>query len=149
MEVMGFLAEYGAWSWIVAGLILLALELVVPGGYLVWTGVAGILTGLITLVQQPPWPVQWLTFGILSLVSIVAWIRISRNRQEESDRPLLNERTQQFVGQEAVLDQPLINGFGRMALGDTVWRVSGPDLPAGQRVRIVGANGNVLRVVAS
>ena len=149
MEVIGFLAEYGAWSWIVAGLILLALELVVPGGYLVWTGVAGILTGLITLVQQPPWPVQWLIFGILSLVSILTWIRISRNRQEESDRPLLNERTQQFVGQEAVLDQPLINGFGRMALGDTVWRVSGPDLPAGQRVRIVGADGNVLRVVAS
>ncbi|NGP16766.1 NfeD family protein [Devosia aurantiaca] len=149
MEVIGFLAEYGAWSWIVAGLILLALELVVPGGYLVWTGVAGILTGLITLVQQPPWPVQWLIFGILSLVSILAWIRISRNRQEESDRPLLNERTQQFVGQEAVLDQPLINGFGRLALGDTVWRVSGPDLPAGQRVRIVGADGNVLRVVTS
>jgi inner membrane protein len=148
MEVIGFLAEYGAWSWIVAGLILLALELVVPGGYLVWTGVAGILTGLITLVQQPPWPVQWLIFGILSLVSILAWIRISRNRQEESDRPLLNERTQQFVGQEAVLDQPLINGFGRIALGDTVWRISGPDLPAGQRVRIVGADGNVLRVVA-
>ncbi|QQR39058.1 NfeD family protein [Devosia rhizoryzae] len=146
MEVIGFLAEYGPWSWIVAGLILLALELVVPGGYLLWTGIAGILTGFITLVQQPPWPLQWLIFGVLSLVSILTWVRFTRNRREESDRPLLNERTQQFVGQEAVLDQPITNGFGRVALGDTVWRVSGPDLPAGQRVRIVGADGNVLRV---
>lgn len=146
MELIAFVAEYGAWSWIVAGLVLLALELVVPGGYLLWTGIAGILTGLITLVQQPPWPVQWLIFGILSLVSILAWVRLGKSRKDESDRPLLNQRTQQFVGQEAMLAEPISNGFGRLVLGDSVWRISGPDLPAGQKVRIVGADGNVLRV---
>lgn len=146
MDLIALLAEYGPWSWIVAGLVLLALELVVPGGYLLWMGIAGILTGLMTFVQQPSWAVQWLVFGILSLVSILAWVRISRSRKADSDSPLLNRRTDRFLGQEAVLEQPIEGGFGRLRLGDTTWRIAGPDLPRGQRVRITGADGAVLRV---
>jgi inner membrane protein len=146
MEIITFIAENGPWSWIIAGLVLLSLELVVPGGYLLWMGIAGVLTGLFTLFQQPPWPVQWLIFGGLSLVSILVWMRVTRDRGDSSDRPLLNQRAQQFVGQEAVLDRPIEGGFGRLALGDTVWRISGPDLPAGERVRITGADGAILRV---
>lgn len=146
MQIIGLIAENGPWSWIVAGLVLLALELAVPGGYLLWMGIAGILTGLVTFVQGPPWPVQWLVFGILSLVSILTWVRVTRHRKQDSDSPLLNQRTERFVGQKVVLDQPIVDGFGRLTLGDTVWRISGPDLPAGQRVRIIGADGAVLRV---
>lgn len=148
MQVIAFLAENGPWSWIVAGLVLLALELVVPGGFLLWMGIAGILTGLLTLFQPLDWPVQWLIFGILSLVSILIWLRLTRNRAAQTDRPLLNQRTEHFIGREAMLDQPIVDGFGRVTLGDTKWRVTGPDLPAGQRVRIVGADGAVLRIEA-
>jgi hypothetical protein len=74
------------------------------------------------------------------------WLRWSRDRKQTSDRPLLNRRAEQLVGQEAVLDQPILNGYGRVMLGDTVWRVAGPDLPVGQRVRITGSQGNVLSV---
>jgi inner membrane protein len=146
MELIAFIAANGPWSWMIAGLVLLSLELVVPGGFLVWMGIAAILTGLVTLVQQPPWAVQWLVFGILSLVSILAWVRFTRNRKPETDAPRLNQRTERFVGQEAVLEQPISGGFGRLRLEDTVWRVSGPDLPVGERVRIVGADAAVLRV---
>lgn len=146
MDLIAFLTTYGPWSWIVAGLVLLALELVVPGGFLVWMGIAGILTGLLTLFQPLPWAVQFLIFGILSLVSILVWLRVTRNRRTGTDRPLLNRRTDHFIGQEAVLDQPISGGFGRLALGDTTWRIAGPDLPAGRRIRIVGAEGAVLRV---
>ena len=66
-------------------------------------------------------------------------MRWVRSRPAQSDRPYLNRRAERFVGHEAVLDQPIEGGFGRLALGDTVWRVTGPDLPAGRRVRIVGA----------
>lgn len=45
-----------------------------------------------------------------------------------------------------VLEQAIEQGFGRVVLGDSVWRVSGPDLPVGQRVRIVGSQGAVLVV---
>jgi membrane protein implicated in regulation of membrane protease activity len=148
MQIIAFLGENAPWSWIVAGLVLLALELVVPGGFLLWMGIAGILTGLLTLLQPLDWPVQWLVFGVLSLASILVWVRLTRNRAAQTDRPMLNRRAEQFIGQEAVLDQPIAGGFGRLALGDTVWRIAGPDLPAGERVRIVGAEGAVLRVEA-
>lgn len=146
MQLIAFLGENAPWSWIIAGLVLLALELALPGGYLLWLGISGILTGLIVLFQPLGWPVQWLIFGTLSLVSILVWVRISRRRGVETDRPLLNHRAEQFIGQEAVLDRPIEGGFGRLALGDTVWRIAGPDLPEGQRVKIVGAEGPVLRV---
>ena len=146
MQVVEFIVSYGAWAWIVAGLVLLALELVVPGGILVWMGIAAAITGLVALFQAPPWPVQWLIFGVLSLVSILIWLRWSKDRTATSDRPYLNRRAEQLEGQEAVLDQPIQQGYGRIMLGDTVWRVAGPDLAAGTRVRIVGSEGNVLKV---
>jgi inner membrane protein len=148
MQIVDFIAANSPWSWIIAGLILLALELVLPGGFLLWMGIAGLVTGLVTLFQPIGWPLQWLIFGVLSLVSIVLWVRWTRSREKQSDRPLLNSRGEQLVGHEAVLEQPISQGFGRIVLGDTVWRVSGPDLPAGQRVRVTGSDGAVLRIEA-
>jgi len=146
MQVIDFLAAYGAWSWIVAGLILLALELVVPGGFLVWMGVAGIITGIATMLVPMEWPVQWVLFGALSLIAILIWVRWNRGRQAVGDQPFLNRRAERFIGHEAVLDYPIEGGYGRLALGDTVWRIAGPDLPSGRRVRVVANDGAVLRV---
>ncbi|MDB5615704.1 MAG: NfeD family protein [Devosia sp.] len=146
MQVIDFIASNGPWAWLVAGLILLALELVVPGGFLLWMGIAGIVTGLVALLQPVGWPGQWLIFGVLSLVSIALWVRWSRSRPATTDRPYLNRRADQLIGQEAVLEMPIVQGFGRVVLGDTVWRVSGPELPVGHRVRIVGNLGAVLSV---
>ena len=146
MQVVDFIAAYGAWSWIVAGLILLALELVLPGGFLLWMGIAGLVTGFVTMAAPIGWPLQWLIFGVVSLVGIALWVRWQRGRAVASDRPYLNRRADQLVGQQAVLEQPISQGFGRVVLGDTVWRVSGPDLPIGTPVRIVGSAGAVLAV---
>ena len=148
MQVIDFIASNGPWAWIVAGLILLALELVLPGGFLLWMGISGVITGLITLFQPIGWPLKWLIFGVLSLVSIAIWVRWTRSRPTPTDRPYLNRRADHFIGQEAVLEQAIEQGFGRIVLGDTVWRVSGSDLPVGQRVRIVGNEGAVLKVEA-
>lgn len=146
MALVDFIAANGHWSWVVAGLVLLALELFLPGGILLWMGIAGIATGLLTMVQPLAWPLQWLIFGVLSLAGIVLWLRIVRSRPTTTDRPFLNQRADGFIGHEVVLEQAIEQGFGRVVLGDSVWRVSGPDLPVGQRVRIVGSQGAVLVV---
>jgi membrane protein implicated in regulation of membrane protease activity len=148
MQVIDFIASNGPWAWIVVGLVLLALELVAPGGFLLWMGISGIVTGLVVLFWAIGWPLQWLIFGVMSLVSIALWVRWTRSRPTPTDRPHLNQRAEQFIGQEVVLEQAIEQGFGRVALGDTVWRVTGVDLPAGQRVRIVGYDGAVLKVEA-
>lgn len=148
MVLIEFLAANAPWAWIIAGLILLALELFVPGGYLLWLGIAGLITGLVVLFEPIAWPLQWLMFGVLALVAIIVWTRWSRNRPSQSDHPNLNRRADSFVGHEAVLEQPIAGGFGRLTLGDTIWRIAGPDLPVGQRIRITGSEGAVLLVEA-
>lgn len=148
MQIVDFIAANAHWSWIVAGLILLALELLLPGGFLLWMGISGIITGLATMFWPIGWPLQWLIFGVLSLVTIALWVRWNRSRPTPTDRPYLNRRTDQLIGQEAVLEQAIAQGFGRIVLGDTVWRVAGADLPVGRKVRITGSNGAVLKVEA-
>jgi len=149
MDLINLVIAYGPWSWIIGGLILLGVELIVPGGVVVWLGGAAIVVGIITFVQPVSWPLQWLLYGVLSIVSLVAWLNYSRrNRGEDSDRPFLNKRASRYFGQEAVLEEPITGGHGRISLDDSVWRVIGPDLPEGARVRITGADGAVLRVEA-
>jgi membrane protein implicated in regulation of membrane protease activity len=148
MQVLDFIATHGAWSWVVAGVILLGLELVVPGGVLVWLGAAALVTGLASLFVDIFWPLQFVIFGVLALLSIWLWLRF-RGPGVASDRPFLNQRANRFIGQEAVLDEPIRDGFGRLFLDDTVWRVQGPDLAAGSKVRIVEAHGALLKVEAA
>lgn len=152
MQIIELIAGYGAWAWIIAGAVFLALELVVPGGILLWLGISGIVTGLAAMFQPSlGWPLQFLIFGALSLVTIVGWLRFSRSRGEKpTDSPYLNsKRPDRFMGREVVLAEPIRSGVGRVALDDTTWRVAGPDLAAGQRVRIVGHDGAMLKVEAA
>jgi len=143
-------SELGPWNWMVLGFALLALEIVVPGVFLLWIGIAAILTGALSLQlwgwESWIWQVQVLVFLALSLISAVAGKKIMGATQSESDEPLLNRRSEQLVGRTAVLAEPIAEGVGRVHLGDTIWRVSGPDLPAGTRVRVVAARGGDLVV---
>ncbi len=155
MDLLDLFAQYGAWSWIVGGLVLLAIELFAPGGVFIWLGGAAVVTGLITLV--PPLgllalvvpfglPIQFAIFGVLSIVALMGWISVRRRAPPETDSPFLNKRAARQQGKEGFLSEPIIGDSGRMELGDGVWRVRGPQLPAGHRVRIIGHQGTVLLV---
>ncbi|HEV7717973.1 MAG TPA: NfeD family protein [Arsenicitalea sp.] len=149
MDILALFVTYGPWSWIVSGLVLLAIEIFAPGGVFLWLGISALVTGAMTLFQPLGWPAQIGIFGVLSVLSIFTWLRFVRSREPMTDRPFLNRRAERFVGQEIVLDEPIKDGFGRVPLGDSVWRISGPDLAAGRKVRIVGHEGPVLKVEAA
>lgn len=147
MDILSFLAQYGAWSWIIGGLIILAIELIVPGGVFIWLGTAAITTGLVVLVLPIGFAVQWALYGVLALSGIILWLKFGRKAMNtKTDSPFLNKRTERFVGREAVLEDAIHQGFGRVKMDDTTWRVSGDDLPKGARVKIVGHEGVVLKV---
>lgn len=149
--LLAFLRELGPWNWMLLGGILLVLEILLPGVFLLWIGIAAILTGGLSLQLWGfafwSWQVQVLVFLALSLVSAYIGKRVMDARQaEETDEPLLNRRAEQLVGRTAALEEPITHGRGRIRLGDTTWRVAGPDLPAGSRVRVVAARGSELQV---
>jgi membrane protein implicated in regulation of membrane protease activity len=148
------LADLGEWSWIVLGGVLLVLEILVPGVFLLWIGIAAILTGALSLqllwLDAWGWQVQVLVFLVLSLVSAYIGTRVmGKSDGSDTDEPLLNRRAEQLVGRTATLEEAIVNGRGRIRLGDTLWRVSGPDLPAGTRVRVTTAQKAQLVVEAA
>ena len=142
--IVQWFAGFGAWNWMILGTVLLALEILTPGVYLLWLGIAAILTGLLSFALWEAgfwgWQVQILAFLLLSIVSVVAGRRaFPTTGTEDTDQPLLNQRERQLVGRTATLEEPIVEGRGRIRLGDTLWRVSGPDLPIGARVRVTAA----------
>ena len=138
-----------AWQWGIAALVLLMFEMILPGFYLLWVGVAaGIVALLVFVLPNLSLEAQLLVFAAATVASIVSWRAWHSRHPDVSDQPFLNERGQQYVGREFTLDTPIVNGMGRMRVGDGVWKVSGEDLPAGTVVRVVGVDGIVMQVAS-
>lgn len=142
--ILDFIRDLGAWAWWVGGALLLAIEIVAPGNIFVWFGIAAIVTGAVALVADVSWQVQLILFAVLSLILVVVGRRWFA-RAGASEEPLLNERATRLVGQDYVLGEPIVGGTGRVRIGDSTWRLTGPDLPSGTKVRIVGHDGAVLQ----
>ena len=142
--------EIGPWSWWILGLLLLGAEILIPGIFLIWIGLAAIVVGAISFVLWDSsvwgWQVQLLVFAALSLVSALIGRRVMAGRDDDTDQPMLNRRMEQMIGRTALLEEPITEGGGRIRLGDTLWTVRGPDLPAGARVRIVAIENDEPRV---
>ena len=89
-------SELGPWNWMVLGFALLALEIIVPSVFLLWVGIAAVLTGALSLQlwgwESWTWQVQVLVFLALSLVSAFAGKKIMGATETETDEPLLNRR---------------------------------------------------------
>ena len=141
------LSSLGAWNWLIVGLALMILELLAPGVFMVWLGLAALLAGLVAFAVEPSWQIQILVFAFFTAAAMPVWRRFARHRSSASDiNPFLNRRTDALVGREFTLEKPIVDGDGTIRIDDTIWRVRGPDVAAGSRVRIVSADGALLTV---
>ena len=140
----------GTWNWLVFGIILMALELVAPGVFLFWLGLAALLVGLLSFVVHPSWQSQILMFAVFAAAAVPLWRRVARsNTAVSKSNPFLNKRADALIGRVFTLEKPIIDGSGTVRIDDTVWRVAGPDTPAGNKVKIVQADGASLTVAAA
>jgi len=146
----GVLANLGTWNWLILGVVLMALELLAPGIFLFWLGLAALLVGLVSFTFDPSWQLQILLFALFAAAAVPLWRRLARSSATPSkDNPFLNRRAAALVGRVFTLEKPIIDGAGTVRVDDTVWRIAGPDTPAGSRVRIVEADGANLTVAAA
>ncbi len=150
---MEFFMNMEYWHWLVIGLVLLILEMFAPGAILLWFGVAGLVVGVLQLIfgdlLGPQ--MQWLLFSVFSIVSIVAWKSYAKKHKIDvrDENDTLNQRGKALIGKEFVLSEAIINGVGKAKVGDTHWRVLGPDLGVNSRVKVVGFEGASLKVEAA
>lgn len=135
------------WHWLSLAGVLGVMEMLVPGSYLLWLGIAAaIVGGICWLWPGLDWHYQGLLFAVLSVAVVLVYRRWLGGRPAETDQPHLNRRGEQYVGRLLTLDRPIVDGVGRAHVEDTMWRIVGPDLPSGTRVRVTGVDGASLKV---
>lgn len=145
-----YLQQLSFWDWLAFGTLLLILEVFGAGGYLLWIGIAAASVGVLTyLFPALPWALQFVLFGVLSVLTAVFWWRRQRTAAKPSDQPGLNRRGSELLGREFVLHEAINGGRGKIKAGDSLWLVSGPDLPAGSRIKVIGQDGVILKVEAA
>lgn len=137
----------GIWFWwIVAGALLL-LELMTPGVFAMWLALAAASVGITDYFVDLSWQLELLAFAGFSLVYVyLARPWYSKGTLQNSDQPNLNQRIYAFVGKSFVLDEPIINGQGKLDIEGTRWDVLGPNLAKGATVRVTAVEGMKLRV---
>lgn len=137
--------------WWILALVLIAIEVVAPGYFMLWIGIAAAIIGaLLWLLPGLSLLAQAIVFALLAFASCAIygfWLR-PRLRRREPSAERLNRRGEQMIGQRYVLAEAIVNGRGKARVGDGQWLVSGPDLPAGRTVEVTGVDGTTLTVRA-
>ena len=135
------------WYWWALAAVLLIFEMMLPGVMFLFLAAGAAVCGLILLIAPgTALELQLFVFAIVAVASAVLLRKPLRRLQGRSGEATLNERGQSMVGRTFVLDQPILNGRGRVTLGDGSWIVTGPDMVAGAKVRVAAVTGTELRV---
>lgn len=140
------------WHWLAFGMVLIALELLVPSFTIFWFGLGAILVGLVLLLGlEPGVSAQLLIWALASALFTFAWFKWIR--------PLSRDRTKAGLGREAligeaglVLKVPVEGGRGELRfpapiLGDDTWQfLCDESLQVGDKVVVRDLSGNTLIV---
>lgn len=136
----------GVWTWWIVALVMFVLELLAPGVFFLWLGFSAVVVALLSLVVDMSWQAEVGLFAVLSVISLVLSRRFLSTRPSETDKPNLNRRMQNYVGQSFVLEQPIVNGRGELKIDDTIWKIRGSDAEAGAWVTLTDVDGVVFLV---
>jgi membrane protein implicated in regulation of membrane protease activity len=134
------------WNWIFLGLILLAADLITPGGfYILFFGLAALVVGGLAGVGaiEVAW-LQWLLFSVMAIVSMVLF----RGPLMARLKPISGGEVDSMVGEMALaLDDFSPGGVGKAELRGSTWNARNAGdvkLTKGQRVRVERVDGLTL-----
>ena len=143
MDVLNLLEP---WHWLILAFLLLAAEALGAGGFLLGSAAAALLIAAISwMLPALGWAGQFVIFALFSLVLTIAYWKMFRKVNNQSDHPELNNRASQLIGRVFELDQDIPGGQGKAQIGDTLWKVqSNKTLLKGTQVVVVSCQGMVL-----
>ena len=136
------------WLWLIGGVLLLILEVIAPGFFLVFLGAAAIATGLFTVLFNLGAAAELALFALYAVIAVLVGRRFYANRTADSTDPLLNDRAGRLVGKVVTVVAAVDDHVGRVRVGDSEWSARGGPAGVGDRVRITGVEGNCLTVEA-
>ncbi len=134
------------WHWWILAFVLLMAEMFSPAAFFIWIGSAAGIVGFLMMGIDMGWKAQFLAFAVLSIACVVAGRMWFKRSTVSSDKPNLNRRGQELVGRTFSVEQAIINGAGRLRVGETTWKAAGPDAQIGVTVKVVGIESAVLQV---
>ncbi len=109
---------------------------------------AGIAVGVLVLaLPDLGWETQFIVFSVLGLISHYSGRNYLRKNPITSEDENLNVRGSRYIGRNYELERELVNGEGKVRIGDTLWLVRGDfDGKVGTSVKVVDPDGVVLIV---
>ncbi len=135
------------WQWWIAAVVFVVLEMLLPGIFFLWLGIAAVLLGFLALLLPGlSWEVEVMLFAVTTFVSAAFGWRYLYDKSKSSDQPKLNRRGEQYIGRTFTLSEPIENGYGKIRVDDTTWRIRGEPLERGAKVKVTGVDGVVLVV---
>lgn len=134
--------------WLILGGILMLIELLGTSGYMLWSSLSAFVIGLITWLTPISWYLAWIFFTLLAItIMILWWYWLKQKAKTNQDSLLLTQPFNELIGKQYDLIEPIHNGFGRIKIGDSSWRVqSDIDLPVGTIVKVIAIESNTLKV---
>lgn len=125
--------------WIGAGLILAALEMIVPGLVILWFGIAAMVTGVLALFVKSPY-VQFGVFVALSALMVFFSQRIGRLITRPEPGAVGANRMSGVTGRVLIALEP--GSYGRVKVRGEEWLAkAGCPIAVGQDVRVVAVEG--------
>ena len=134
------------WIWLSLGVLLMAVEIIAPGFFLIWLGIAAIVVGVLAWLLPIGVAIQLGLFALCSFLVLYGARRWLRDNPIASGDPLLNHRAARHVGKTLTLVTAIENGRGRAKVGDGEWLVQGQDSAKGSKVRVTDCQGTILIV---
>jgi len=134
------------WLWAIGGLLLLIAEIVAPGFFLVFLGVAAIATGLFTLLFDFGLGPQLALFVVYTALAVMIGKRWYGEPDSDDPSIKLNEPAKRLVGKTVTVVEAVDDHGGRVRVGDGEWSARGGPAAAGERVKVTGIDGNCLTV---
>jgi membrane protein implicated in regulation of membrane protease activity len=125
--------------WFAIGLVLLLLELVIPGFFIFFFGLGAWITALVCLLGEPSTNLQIIIFAVTSVIALIGLRRIIQKKFFYSKGKESEDVEDEFTGKEALA----VSDFGdekngKVEFKGTTWTAeSKAEIKAGQRVIII------------
>ncbi|OZN24993.1 hypothetical protein CFY87_06620 [Actinobacillus seminis] len=144
---MEWLVNWSVWHWVILGFVLLIAELMIPGVFLLWWGLAALITAGLMTFSSLSLIALTIIYALLALLLSLIWWKYQHSKDlSDQSYSSLNQRDHAMLKARGTVQEIAANGIGRGYFGDTTWRIQGKHLQVGDVIEVEAVAGITLQV---